>query len=72
MKKLLKNIHPGEILLKDFLDPIGISPRQLARESGIPYTTVIGLLEEKMPITPEIAMKLSNFFGTSVNTKSIS
>lgn len=51
--------------MKDFLDPLGMSVDQLPRESGISRTTVMGLVNGKMSVTPEITMRRSNFFGTS-------
>lgn len=64
-QKLLRNPHPGELILYDFLEPLGMSTRQFAQKTGIPHATVMGIAEGRQPITLEIALKLSEFIGTS-------
>jgi antitoxin HigA-1 len=59
--------HPGEILLKDFLEPMGITQRQLADALHVPYQRVNELINQKRGITPSTAIRLSKFFGNSSN-----
>lgn len=61
----LENIHPGEILLEEFLQPMGISQYQLGMESGISHSSITRIIQRKQAITPEVAMKLASYFGTS-------
>lgn len=57
--------HPGEILLKDFLEPMGITQRQLADAIHVPYQRINELVNQKRGITPSTAIRLSKFFGNS-------
>jgi addiction module HigA family antidote len=57
--------HPGEILLKEFLEPMGISQRQLSEAIHVPYQRVNELINGKRGITPSTALRLSAFFGNS-------
>ena len=57
--------HPGEILLKDFLDPMGITQRELADALHVPYQRINELVNQKRGITPSTAISLSKFFGNS-------
>lgn len=57
--------HPGEILLKDFLNPMSISQRELADAIHVPYQRVNELINGKRGITPSTALRLSAFFGNS-------
>lgn len=61
----LKNIHPGEILLEEFLDPLGISQNALARAIGVPPRRVNEIVLGKRGITADTALRLSRAFGTS-------
>jgi len=61
----LKNIHPGEILLEEFLIPIGISAYRLAKETFIPQTRISEIIKGKRRITADTALRFSKFFGTS-------
>jgi antitoxin HigA-1 len=64
MKKL-PNIHPGEILLEEFLMPMGITAYRLAKETGIPQTRVSAIINGRRSITADTALRLSYFFGNS-------
>ncbi|HMX04714.1 MAG TPA: HigA family addiction module antitoxin [Chitinophagales bacterium] len=64
MKKL-KNIHPGEILLEEFLIPMEISAYRLAKETFLPQTRISEITKGKRRITADTAIRLSKFFGTS-------
>ena len=57
--------HPGEILLKDFLNPMSISQRELADAIHVPYQRVNELINGKRGIAPSTALRLSAFFGNS-------
>ncbi len=57
--------HPGEILLKEFLQPLGVSQRQLAEAIHVPYQRVNELINKKRGMTPSTALRLSAFFGNS-------
>ncbi|MEH2284465.1 MAG: HigA family addiction module antitoxin [Nostoc sp.] len=57
--------HPGQILLKDFLDPMGITQRELADALHVPYQRINELVNQKRGITPSTAIRLSKFFGNS-------
>ena len=64
MKKL-KNIHPGEILSKEFLNPMGLTRFRLSRDTGLLQTSISSIIRGRKKITPETALKLSRYFGTS-------
>jgi len=57
--------HPGKILKEDFLISMGISQTELADRLGITFRTVNEILNEKRGISPEMAVRLACFFGTS-------
>ncbi|MBS3916460.1 MAG: HigA family addiction module antidote protein [Sulfuritalea sp.] len=64
MKKL-PNIHPGEILLAEFLEPMGISQNALARAMGVPPRRINEIVLGKRAITADTALRLAKAFGTS-------
>jgi antitoxin HigA-1 len=57
--------HPGEMLLEEFLDPMGITQRELADAIGVPYQRVNELVNGKRGITPSTALRLAQFLGTT-------
>lgn len=61
----LKNIHPGEILLEEFLNPLEISAYRLAKETFIPQTRISEIIKGNRRITADTALRFSKFFGTS-------
>ena len=61
----LKNIHPGEVLLEEFLIPFEISAYRLAKDVGIPQTRVSEILKGNRRITADTALRLSKYFGNS-------
>ena len=63
--KRLPNIHPGEILKEEFLDPFGISAYRLSKEIKIPQTRISQIIKGKRRITADTALRLSEFFGNS-------
>lgn len=64
MKKL-PNIHPGEVLIEEFLDPMAISQNALARALEVPPRRVNEIVLGKRAITADTALRLAAFFGTS-------
>ncbi len=66
MRKL-KNIHPGEILLEEFLIPLGISMYRLSKETFIPQTRISEIIKGNRRITADTALRLSKYFGNSAN-----
>ncbi len=61
----LNNIHPGEILKEEFLDPLGISAYRLSKETFLPQTRISEIIKRKRRITADTALRLSKYFGTS-------
>ena len=61
----LKNIHPGEILLEEFLKPMGISAYKLSKDIRIPQTRTSMIIKGNRRITADTALRLSKYFGTS-------
>jgi addiction module HigA family antidote len=61
----LKNIHPGEVLLEEFLKPMGISAYRLSKDIGIPQTRTSMIIKGNRRITADTALRLSKYFGTS-------
>ena len=61
----LPNIHPGEILLEEFLEPLGISQNQAARDINVPPRRINEIVHGKRAITADTALRLSRYFGTS-------
>ncbi len=57
--------HPGEILREEFLEPMGISQRELAAGIRVPYQRINELINGKRGITPSTALRLAKYFGTS-------
>lgn len=64
MKKL-RNIHPGEILLEEFLIPLRISAYKLAKDTDIPQTRISAIIKGNRRITADTALRLSKYFGNS-------
>ena len=58
--------HPGQVLLLDFLEPMGVTQRELAIGIGVPYQRVNELVNQRRGVTPSTALRLAKFFGTSV------
>ena len=58
-------IHPGEILLEEFLKPMGISQYKLAKDISVPPRRINEIIHGTRAITPDTALRLSRFFGLS-------
>jgi addiction module HigA family antidote len=61
----LDNIHPGEILIEEFLKPMNISAYRLSKDLEIPQTRISQILKGKRRITADTALRLSSYFGNS-------
>ena len=61
----LKNIHPGEILLEEFLIPLEITSYRLCKELKIPQTRISEIIKGNRRITADTALRLSLYFGNS-------
>ena len=57
--------HPGEMLLEEFLDPMGLTQRDLADGIHVPYQRVNELVNQRRGVTPSTALRLAKFFGTT-------
>jgi len=64
MKKLA-NIHPGEILLEEFLNPMAISQNRIARDIGVPPRRINEIVHGKRSITADTAIRLAKYFNVS-------
>jgi len=61
----LSNIHPGEVLLEEFLKPLNISAYRLSKDIGIPQTRTSEIIKGNRSITADTALRLSYYFGNS-------
>jgi len=61
----LDNIHPGEILMEEFLEPLRISAYRLSKDLGIPQTRISQIVQGKRRITADTALRLASYFGNS-------
>ncbi len=67
-KRDLPPVHPGEILLEDFLNPMGITRYRLAKSIGVPQRRIDEICAGKRAITADTAMRLARFFGTDAQS----
>lgn len=65
MAKKLDPIHPGEILLLDFLEPLELSQYRLAKDISVPPRRINEIIHGKRRITADTALRLARYFGTS-------
>ena len=61
----MRPIHPGEILREEFLVPLGMSAHALAMELRVPAPRINDIVRERRAISPDTALRLSRFFGTT-------
>jgi addiction module HigA family antidote len=61
----LANIHPGEVLMEEFLIPMNISAYKLSKDIGIPQTRTSAIIKGKRGITADTALRLSIYFSNS-------
>ena len=58
-------MHPGEVLMEEFLDPLGVTQHRLAVEIGVPPRRINEIVHGKRRITADTALRLARFFGTT-------
>lgn len=58
-------IHPGEVLREEYLVPLDMKPYTLAKRLHVPRTRIERIVAETSPITPDTALRLAKFFGTT-------
>jgi addiction module HigA family antidote len=61
----LSPVHPGEILREEFLGPLAMSPYALAAALRVPRTRIERLVREETAVTPDTALRLGRYFGTT-------
>lgn len=61
----LPPVHPGEVLLEDFMKPLGLSQYRVAQDIGVPSLRVSQIVNGKRAVTADTALRLSRYFGTS-------
>ena len=64
-QRKLAQVHPGEILLQEFMQPLGLSQTRLGRNLGVSPRRINEIVHGKRSITADTALRLSRFFGTS-------
>ena len=64
-RKLLPPIHPGEILLHEFLSPLGLSQYRLAKETSVPPRRINEIVRGSRAISADTVLRLARYFGTS-------
>ncbi len=64
-KRELEPIHPGEILLEEFLKPMGISQYRLAKDINVDLRRINAIVHGERAITADTALRLSRYFGTT-------
>ena len=64
MKKL-GNIHPGQVLHTEFLEPLGISAYRLSKDTGIPQSRISMIIKKRRSVTADTAVRLAKYFGNS-------
>lgn len=64
-KSKMPPVHPGEVLLEDFMKPLGLSQNRLAIALRVPLTRVADIVHERRNITADTAMRLGRYFDTS-------
>jgi antitoxin HigA-1 len=62
---IMPPVHPGEILLEEFLDPLGVSQYQLARSIHVPARRINEIVHGQRRISADTALRLARYFGTS-------
>jgi len=68
MIKSFHSVHPGEILLEDFLKPMNITQYRLAKSIGVPQRRIGEIVTGKRAITADTALRLARFFGTDAQS----
>ncbi len=68
MKRQMPPVHPGEILLEDFLNPMGVTQYRLAKSIGVSQRRIGEIVAGKRSITADTALRLAKFFGTDAQS----
>ncbi len=63
----LPPIHPGEVLLEDFMKPLGLTQYRLAKDLGVPALRISQIVHGRRAVTADTALRLARYFGTSAN-----
>jgi len=63
----LPPVHPGEVLLEDFIKPLGLSQYRVAKDLGVPSLRISQIIRGQRSITADTALRLARYFGTSAN-----
>lgn len=61
----LRNIHPGEVLREEFMEPLGVTAYRLSKDVGVPQTRIAAILNERRRITSDTAARLGRYFSTT-------
>lgn len=61
----LANVHPGDVLKKEYLEPLGISAYRLAKDTGLPQTRISEIVHGRRRISADTALRLAKYFGTT-------
>lgn len=64
-EKKLQPVHPGEVLLEEFLKPMELSQNRLALDIGVPARRINEIVQGKRSVTADTALRLARYFGTS-------
>lgn len=65
MAKTLPPVHPGEVLLEDFMQPLGLSTYRVAKDMGVPTLRISQIVRGQRAVTADTALRLARYFGTS-------
>src|SRR5258708_24224536 len=65
MARKLRPVHPGEILLEEFLKPLGLSMNRIAMDLRVPLTRIADIVHERRGITTDTALRLARYFKTA-------
>jgi addiction module HigA family antidote len=61
----LPPVHPGQVLLQDFIKPLGLSQYRVAKDIGVPALRISQIVRGQRSITADTALRLARYFGTS-------
>jgi addiction module HigA family antidote len=65
MTKTLPPVHPGEVLLEDFMKPLGLTQYRVAKDIGVPALRISQIVRGQRAMTADTALRLARYFGTS-------
>jgi addiction module HigA family antidote len=65
MTKTLPPVHPGEVLLEDFMKPLGLTQYRVAKDIGVPALRISQIVRGQRSISADTALRLARYFGTS-------